>query len=295
MFKNLFKKKAPKRESIFLAGWEVNLNGDEQCQKFIQTQITTEQIANEMGSGIELVFENDRLIEAYDIGEGDRNTHKLDTEEIGLQKPNFQPKNVYQFFDNHNGPHQIGGEIPNDFKLPENKCVVPFQYLGFISNEDPAFNWLPFKLHLTCPIFLNFDNLFLDYTDPSHPVILNKEEIESADTAFSEDLNEESEFIYASTPLEAAAGSGNFMAKGDAGIPRWIQYPTIPSCPKSGKCMQFVCQLNGSETKTKRTNVKSQTEFFDHYFNELNFWGDGDLFVFFEPDSKVACYFIQNT
>jgi hypothetical protein len=58
--------------------------------------------------------------------------------------------------------------------------------------------------------------------------------------------------------------------------------------------MKFLCQLNGGVT-AKRTNVEPKNESYIQYYEELNFWGDGDLFVFFEPTSKVACYFIQNT
>ncbi len=61
-------------------------------------------------------------------------------------------------------------------------CIVPFQYLSFINNEDPIFNCLPFTIHLTCPIFLNIEQVFLDYTNPNLPVLINKEEVESVKT-----------------------------------------------------------------------------------------------------------------
>ena len=32
-----------------------------------------------------------------------------------------------------------------------------------------------------------------------------------------------------------------------------------------------------------------------HYLDTLNFWCDGDLFVFLEPESKIMCLLIQNT
>ena len=58
--------------------------------------------------------------------------------------------------------------------------------------------------------------------------------------------------------------------------------------------MKFLIQLNGG-VSAKRTNVEPQDEDYRHYYEELNFWGAGNLFVFFEPTSKVACYLIQNS
>ena len=52
-------------KSVFLAGWEVHLNGDQQCENFISTQITNKRTVETLYSGIELVFENDKLIRNY--------------------------------------------------------------------------------------------------------------------------------------------------------------------------------------------------------------------------------------
>jgi hypothetical protein len=82
---------------------------------------------------------------------------------------------------------------------------------------------------------------------------------------------------------------------GAAGVPKWIQHPDIPRCPNTNKTMKFLCQLQGKGVTANRTNVTPKDEYYRSYYEELNFWGDGDLFVFFEPESKIACYFIQNT
>ena len=58
--------------------------------------------------------------------------------------------------------------------------------------------------------------------------------------------------------------------------------------------MKFLCQFIGG-VRTKRTNVEPKKEFYRRYYEKLDFWGGGYLYVFFEPTSKVACYFIQNT
>lgn len=293
MFKNLFNKQNSKTKSVFLAGWEVHLNGDQQCENFIATQITNKATVETLYSGIELVFENDKLIRAYDYEEGSRKVRELKADEIGLEYKEFEENRILQLVEDENGIHQLGGEIPNDFQLPENNCVVPFQYLGFIDNRDKNFSWLPFKVHLICPIYLNIDNIFLDYSNPNNPKIINRDEVEKADTSYDDDLNQTSEIVFNEMKFSFVEEE-EFSGTGHSGLPNWIQYPDIPMCPKSGKRMKFLCQLNGGVT-AKRTNVEPKDEWYRHYYEELNFWGDGDLFVFFEPSSKVACYFIQNT
>jgi hypothetical protein len=294
MFKNIFNKGGSSTTSLFLAGWEVHFNGDKRCNDFIATQVTTEEIARSIEMAIELVFENDKLVKAYDLQKGlDKQERTLKPDEIGLSYPHVESNRIQQLRLDPNGIHQLGGEIPTGFRLPENDCAVPFQYLGFISNEDRNFSWLPFKLHLTAPIYLNFDKVFLDYSESSNIVLLNREEVEAADTSYEDDLNKGTEIIFEEKKFDFVNGS-EFGGTGHAGIPAWIQYPDIPSCPRSGKRMKFLCQINGG-IKAKRTNVTPKEESYRRYYESLNFWIDGDLFVFFEPTSKIACYFIQNT
>lgn len=289
MLNKLFRK----NKSIYLAGWEVDFNGDSQCDNFIAAQITNKKTIENIYKGVELIFENSKLIKAIEYTEGIKKERILNSDEIGLPIPNHPPNKIFQLVEKNNGKHQLGGELPSDFIIPENNCVVPFQYIGYINNNDPNFSWLPFKLHLTCPIYLNIENVFLDYTNSSNPVIINREEVEEADTSYEDDLNKESEIIFEEMKFDFIE-SFSFSSIGNAGIPNWIQYPSIPICPKSGKRMKFLCQLNGG-VNTKRSNVTPENEWYNQYYEKMNFWGDGDLFIFFEPTSKTACYFIQNT
>ena len=60
--------------------------------------------------------------------------------------------------------------------------------------------------------------------------------------------------------------------------------------------MKFICQLFSNMPITaKSKNFKSNDDYYENLFSNLNFWCDGDLKVYFEPTSKIACYFIQNT
>ena len=97
-------------------------------------------------------------------------------------------------------------------------------------------------------------------------------------------------------PFEGVNDENEFDVVAIAGKPHWTQSTELPQSPKSSKKMQFVCQLmsNGPIT-AKDKNFKSDDDYYEKLFTELNFWCDGDLKIFFEPKSKVACYFIQNT
>jgi len=270
----------------------VRFNGDDQCQDFIATQISTELNANSVSSGIELVFENDKLIKAFDLKNGKKTKRDLKESELGLQYVSYPLNPILKEFYVHDGKHQLGGEMPDSVEFPENDCAVGFQYLGYISIDDENFGWLPSTIHLMCPIFLGIDKVFLDYSDPNKPVLINREEVESINTAFS-DLNKESKIVYNSRKFDLIPFD-SFGHTLNSGIPNWMQYPTYPKCPKSGKRMKFLCQIFEG-VSTKSSNIEPVKESYRRYYEKLNFWGDGDLYVFIQPEEKTVCYFIQNT
>lgn len=182
-------------QHIFLAGWEAEFNGDEQCQKFLETQIIDKETANTIWSSIDLVFKNGKLTKAYNIEEGNKTERKLKTSEIGLE---FQKLKVNQIFNLNqvtNSESYLGGEIPKEFNIPEFEFNAPFQYLGKFSKSEEAFNWLPFDLHIAAPIYLNFDKLFIDYSDPLNPKILNIDELKQTDSSY-DDLKPSSEIVF---------------------------------------------------------------------------------------------------
>ncbi|MDJ1497093.1 hypothetical protein QNI19_29415 [Cytophagaceae bacterium DM2B3-1] len=279
-------------DRVYLAGWEISFNDKQQFENFVITQATDKETILAIYSGTELVFEDKKLIQAYEYTNGEGKEIALQKHELGLPLPAFEPHRIVQLVEASEGLHQLGGEVPANFVLPEANCIVPFQYLGYINNEDVNFQWLPFQLHLTCPIYLNIQNVLLDYSDPLHPLVLNKDELERVDTSY-DDLDQNTEIVFHEMAFDFVESFDPF-GDGYAGIPNWVQYPEYPICPKTGKLMRFLCQLDGG-IKTKRTNVTPEKEWDRKYYETLNFWGDGTLYVFFEPTSRVACYFIQNT
>ncbi|WP_213196347.1 hypothetical protein [Cloacibacterium caeni] len=291
IFTKLFSSK--KTKSIYILGGEIEFNGDEECYQFFKNQMTDEKTAKNFSEYLEFIFENETLKKAFNY-DGEFKTEKLLLKsEIGINIPAINNNPLLNFFENKNGLHQLGGEKPEEFEFPENNCVVPFQYLGFINNSDKNFSWLGNKIHLICPIYLDFDKIYIDYSDPSKPILINREEIDSATTAYDEDLNKNSEIVFRSLKFDLKENT-EFNEVCHSGIPFWIQYPEYPISPKNNKKMKFVIQINGG-LDAERTNVNPKDEFYRHYYENMNFWGDGDLYFFYEPESKVGCYFIQNT
>jgi len=209
-------------------------------------------------------------------------------------------KQQLQFIQDDKGLHHLGGDIPKEFIIPDNDFLGGFQYLGLINNVDKYFEWLPFPIHLICPIFTDFDYIYLDYDIPSQPKLIYPSNSALVTSAYDE-VTKESYVIYnkacfSLTPFDGINDDNEFEVVAIAGNPHWTQSAESPTCPKSNKKMEFVCQLmsNGPIT-CKEKNFKGQSDYYEELFTKLNFWCDGDLKVFFEPTSKIACLFIQNT
>ncbi|MES2772632.1 MAG: hypothetical protein V4722_00515 [Bacteroidota bacterium] len=211
------------------------------------------------------------------------------------------PKKRYEFIEDIKGVHQLGGDIPAGFIMPPNDFIGSIQYLGAIDNSDTVFSWLPFRLHLICPIFLNIEMVFVDYENPNAPVIISPLDTAAVTTEY-DDLEKDSIVIFnkISVGLELIkvpiTEDNDDEIIGLTGKPVWEQNSESPKCPKTGRKMKFICQLFSSgKVTTKYTNIKAAEQYYQDCFADMNFWEDGSLYVFFEPDSKVACYFIQHT
>ncbi|NRA91670.1 MAG: hypothetical protein HRU26_03130, partial [Psychroserpens sp.] len=86
-----------KEQHIYLADWEIELNGDEQCQKFLETQVVDKKTAQTLWSSIDLVFQYGKLVKAYDNEEGSITERPLNDKEIGLEYQNIPPNKIYNF------------------------------------------------------------------------------------------------------------------------------------------------------------------------------------------------------
>ena len=215
----------------------------------------------------------------------------------------FKKTNQMEFFQDEKGLHKFRGEIPSDFHIPQNEFLAGFQYLGKIAKADKNFDWLPFDLNLICPIFTDFDSIYLDYSNPSEPKILYPENSGEITSAYDE-LTQDSKIVYEQKrfsirELDGINDDNEFEIFGITGKPQpnFDDEPVkVPRCPKTNNKMKFVTQLFSNEhIKYENKNFNSDDEYYENLFQTLNFWCDGSLLIFMEPSSRVVYYSISNT
>lgn len=289
----------------YLSGHGVILDSSELCESFIETQITDKKTAeNYDSSHIKLTFGEDNLLQEanqYSNGTLEDTPESL---KIGLGKLLHKERRInepFNFIPSPNGNHKLGGVPPEDFNIPVNKCPGSFQYLGLISRKDPTFNWLPFDIKLICPIYMNFDKIWIDYSDANSPVILNPDEVNSLSTDFDEILKPDSYIQFEEWPFKTKITKERGNGLGCTGVPFWFKTPDIPRCPKSNRTMRFLCQLFAGEEYLVEVE-DSSIDYIDieehpelcYALEDMNFRGDGNLTIFIEPSTKIACYLIDS-
>ena len=207
----------------------------------------------------------------------------------------------YEFVPNKKGINHIGGAPPCGFVVPQSSSGLSFQYLGLLSRSDSAFD-LQHDLHLVYPLFVGFHvTVWLDYKKPLAPVIMNDDKV--SDLSF-DDLNEGDSITLVPMPFKTVSWPTMSRHGGHTGMPRWIQEPQVPTCPKTKEPMTLVAQLGDGELsaqESKKSVIPKKivrTEDFGKFsFTEdiETIPGDGDLFIFFCKKSRIACYFYQGT
>jgi len=296
----------------YFADWEFVIDGSPESHSELEAQHITENAAKFCNTHLELEFnDSGALIDAKHVDqqtgpatEGglfrilqSKVTHgKHEYKEYRINRP-------YEFVRDAQGPNYLGGAPPTSFIAPKASMDFPFQYLGMLDKTDDAFS-LDFDLHLICPIFLDyFDEIWIDYTDPLQPKIMNDEVLEKEHTQF--DLVEGNEVIFEKINFSTSAWPAASRNGGHTGVAQWIQGPQIPVCPKTGKTMRLICQLGDGDLLNvgiersiiPKTSVRNFTlpDDLDKYLEKMDFWGAGDLYVFFCDESRIAYYIIQNT
>lgn len=292
MFKKLFNSfEKQNTKSIYIAGWMGEVNGSELCEDILSAQTTKKENILGIGEALELVFADNELIEIFYYEEGIKSVRKISDLEKLFKYKEYEIHNIYNLHFDINGLHYLGGTIPQSFNIPYLKENKPFQYLGLISNSDSNFNWLPFDINLVCPIYSYFNYLYLDYSNPNSPTLLNNKDFENVEFSYEEYsndsliLDDKIRFNFIESDMNEALVS--------AGLPFWSQTPDIPKSPINNKRMKFLCEISSDNYEFK-DEPQSYNKLDNKYYDRLSF-GDATLYVFFEPESKIACYLWQGT
>lgn len=182
---------------------------------------------------------------------------------------------------NELGDHVLGGDVPVGLKMPIFQEAFTIYYLGHVGVTD--FPVLPFRnLHLFVPELLT-NVLFVDYKNPNQPVVYNEEVIDKVNVPdraqpFTIHTFDPIRFSVVDISNEQAG-----FELGISGVPNWLQQIEIPKCPKSGRHMQFLLQID-----TQHDDYPSVAEKYYVYLTPT-------LYVFIEPETKMVAYLYQTT
>lgn len=281
----------------YISTWSewMEISNDPKSIAFLDVHCISAQLAFNKEDAYRLRFVNDKLDLVEKIVHSSAPPRYFKYQEynklIGQEQlidPKQIPKSPYAISYAQNGINCIGGPAPSGLTIPKPIGKIQVEYLGLLSNSEPAFEWLPYDIHMVCPILLDeFVYVFVDYSNPLKPEMLNRTALEAF--RYSDySINVQREFKKKPFKLKKTKNRWN-PEKRAAGIPDWAQYPDIPQCPKTGKYMKFVFQLSSFPGIKTISPVKEKGH------DTINFWGSGGLFVFIEPESNVVGMLIQNT
>lgn len=297
MFKNFFKKS---QEVSYFIGLEYDMTDSESLHKILSETRIDKSTAENLESAMKLVYKNGILSEMYSIEEGQYTDEEIGFTDKILTYRDYPIRKFMTLAFDENGMHQIGGSPPQDFQFPENNTITPYVYLGYLHNRDEVLEWLPIEyLHLVCPIYSDLGVIFLDYSSPNAPLLIKSESQNIIGTAY-EGLTPENTVEFGAYKAsfreytkEISFNSDNL---GFVGVPYFVQQSYIPICPISGREMKFLIQLESNDkVKLAKTDIYLKTESFRKYFEKLDFWGAGTLYIFIQPETKVVAFYIQNT
>ncbi|CAL2103481.1 conserved protein of unknown function [Tenacibaculum sp. 190130A14a] len=290
---NLFKQKY--KTQYFLDG--IEFDGSEDCIYFCALTNMNEEAAKSALAINKLTFDHrtNKLIKKERFWEGTLDEEiPLTDNEKQFQFIEFDIKTPGHLITNSKSINHFGGNCPEQLIMPTLKGTT-VSYLGMISKEEKLFEWLDFDLHLVCPTFLDFtEPISIDYSNPNKPVFINKDKIENNEFCNKEAMKSIKPFAYYSKQSFSFSNTNkrNVIKKsieGYCGIPDWDHEPFLPYCPKTGKKMEFVLNTVWINAKL----ISEVPESINQGGDTDLFFSDGNLHIFFQPESKVLTYFAQ--
>lgn len=285
-------------EFFYIAGSNIDFSDSDDLRAFMYIHRTDEagfEFYKKNTAGVKLIVE-DGIIKEYSAHyisyEGDEIEEKKSLN-VKLPKGDY-PIHTLAFLERDiYGTHRIGGNKPNDFVLPIHAVLNnPFIYLGSIDTNDSHFRWMGLPVfHLAFPFHECNFGLFVDYSDLFKPILLNPENLDDAWFRSIGKLPENLEFEEHKFSITTKPDAHKYFETSEylsVCIPHWNQLPAIPTCPKTGELMQFVCEIK-SDDAIKIKDFPTELKI-DNY---LIFGDYGNLYVFFHPESKIAHYYMQ--
>ena len=283
--------------SIYLAGYETKWEPSEEFSDFVKYQALPKDYMKNVPYGTELLIENNQVTHIYEYNYGRRASKEsfapFKIKYSGINTENNIPFSIEKTSVSNSF---LGGSKPSGLMIPNINSDIAFQYFGTLSAKDFPNKILNFDLHLVAPIYDSFDALFMDYSNPIEPKIINPEASHFSRTF--EEMNSDSKVVYEKTPIKYVKG-GNFRYHmGNTGVPSWIQRPYYPINPKNGKKMIFLAAFDTTESReqidVQEINFEVKDDY-KRYFQKLDFWSTGSIYIFIDPTTRTVCYFLQTT
>lgn len=272
------------KENIYLGGWEVNFQDNEELKNFIiQHKLSKNdfEIFNKIQSGLEIIIGDGKIVEVLNQPGDERVSGPID-----FIIPNTNINKLFWLKVSNNGMHTLGGMPPEKLKIIVYETFKPV-YIGSIDCSDLYFNWLGLsKFHVFYPLDFYSESVYIDYSNEDRPMIINegnKNEFELK--TFLSQLKYE-----ATENVKVEELENDSKPLHQCGVPLWYQYPELPKCPKTGDLMKFVCSISSDKNiqilEKGFWGLKKTKEF-------LKFGDMGTLYVFYNPKSKIAYKTIQ--
>lgn len=280
------------KKSRFLAGWEIDFNNPDELKKILLTQGIDKKGFKYFGSvqtATELEIKNNQILKAIQHSAGSKEIEEIDIE---LPISDWPDRKTFFLAKDSKGKHKIGGECPSDFVLPNcDNLKTPFIYIASIDTTDKNFDWIKLpRLDVAYPLYECNFGIFIDYSNPLNPKILNPDTFD--DSWYDNSTKGINKVKFVEQRFSSVDMIDDFEDEESilCGVPLWYQAPEIPICPKTGEIMRFVCTINSdSKIELKDKNGIENLPFADY----LIFADYGNLFVFYQPDSKVLSLKIQ--